>query len=67
MDARDAARAHPDRGRRDAQGRAAEAKFYAAADALQLAEKRWEEARSAHLARLEKHDDEALSLPTSDT
>jgi hypothetical protein len=50
---RDAARSHPDRGHSGARGHAAEGRFHMAVDALEAAEKRWEQVRLAHLARLE--------------
>jgi hypothetical protein len=53
-----AVRRDDDRGRRDARGHAAEGRLHAAADALQLAEKRWEQARLAYLARQEEREDD---------
>jgi hypothetical protein len=44
---------HSDRGQTGARGHAAEGRFHMAVDALEAAEKRWEQVRLAHLARLE--------------
>ena len=54
--AHDAARAHPDRGQKNAKGYAAEGRFHAAVDALQAAERLWEKTRLAYLARKEANE-----------